>query len=83
MRGIYVVERAVTITGKNSLFAGPDAGARRWAIANALIQTGKLNKPLRLSLWGVGARGHARRNNKCYRAVPARMCVDPGLDLGQ
>ena len=37
-----VVERAirpVTITRKNSLFAGSDAGARRWAIANTLIQT--------------------------------------------
>jgi transposase IS66-like protein/transposase IS66 family protein len=41
-----VVERAIrpgTITRKNSLFAGSDAGARRWAIANTLIQTCKLN----------------------------------------
>jgi transposase len=41
-----VVERAirpVTITRKNSLFAGSDAGARRWAIANTLIQTCKLS----------------------------------------
>jgi transposase len=41
-----VVERAirpVTITRKNSLFAGSDAGARHWAIANTLIQTCKLN----------------------------------------
>jgi transposase len=41
-----VVERAirpVTITRKNSLFAGSDAGARHWAIANSLIQTCKLN----------------------------------------
>ena len=41
-----VVERAirpVTITRKNSLFAGSDAGARRWAVANTLIQTCKLN----------------------------------------
>jgi len=41
-----VVERAirpVTITRKNSLFADSDAGARRWAIANTLIQTCKLN----------------------------------------
>lgn len=41
-----VVERAirpVTITRKNSLFAGSDAGARRWAIANTLLQTCKLN----------------------------------------
>lgn len=41
-----VVERAirpVAITRKNSLFAGSDAGARRWAIANTLIQTCKLN----------------------------------------
>jgi hypothetical protein len=41
-----VVERAirpVTITRKNSLFAGSDAGARRWAMANTLIQTAKLN----------------------------------------
>jgi len=41
-----VVERAirpVTITRKNSMFAGSDAGARRWAIANTLIQTCKLN----------------------------------------
>jgi transposase len=40
------VERAirpVTITRKNSLFAGSDAGARRWAIANTLIQSCKLN----------------------------------------
>ena len=37
-----VVERAirpVTITRKNALFAGSDAGARHWAIANTLIQT--------------------------------------------
>ncbi len=41
-----VVERAirpVTVTRKNSLFAGSDDGARRWAIANTLIQTCKLN----------------------------------------
>ena len=41
-----VVERAirpVTITRKNSLFAGSDAGARHWAVANTLIQTCKLN----------------------------------------
>ena len=41
-----VVERAirpVTITRKNSLFAGSDAGARRWAIANTSIQSCKLN----------------------------------------
>ena len=41
-----VVERAirpVTITRKNSLFAGSDAAARRWAIANTLIQSCKLN----------------------------------------
>jgi transposase len=41
-----IVERAirtVTITRKNSLFAGSDAGARRWAIANTLIQTCKLS----------------------------------------
>jgi transposase len=41
-----VVERALrpaTITRKNSLFAGSDAGARRWAIANTLIQSCKLN----------------------------------------
>ena len=41
-----VVERAlrpVTITRKNSLFAGSDAGARHWAIANTLIHTCKLN----------------------------------------
>ena len=36
-------ERVMTITRKNSLFAGSDAGARRWAIANTLIQTCKLN----------------------------------------
>ena len=28
---------------KNSLFAGSDAGAHRWAIANTLIQSCKLN----------------------------------------
>ena len=41
-----VVERAIrpaTITRKNSLFAGSDAGARHWAIANTLIQSCKLN----------------------------------------
>lgn len=41
-----VVERAikpVIITRKNSLFAGSDAGARHWAIANSLLQTCKLN----------------------------------------
>jgi transposase len=41
-----VVERAirpVTITRKNALFAGSDAGARHWAIANTLIQSCKLN----------------------------------------
>jgi transposase len=41
-----VVERAirpVTITRKNSLFAGSDSGARHWAIANSLIQSCKLN----------------------------------------
>ena len=41
-----IVERAIrpiTITRKNSLFAGSDAGARRWAIANTLIQSCKLN----------------------------------------
>lgn len=41
-----VVERAirpVTVTRKNSLFAGSDDGARRWAIANTLIQSCKLN----------------------------------------
>ena len=41
-----VVERAirpVTITRKNSLFAGSDAGARHWAIANTLIQSCELN----------------------------------------
>lgn len=41
-----VVERAirpVTITRNNSLFAGSDAGARHWAIANTLIQSCKLN----------------------------------------
>src|SRR5262249_17925521 len=37
-----IVERAIrplTITRKNSLFAGSDAGARRWAIASTLLQT--------------------------------------------
>lgn len=41
-----VVERAikpVVITRKNSLFAGSDAGARHWAIANTLFQSCKLN----------------------------------------
>jgi len=41
-----IVERAIrpiTITRKNSLFAGSVAGARRWAIANTLIQSCKLN----------------------------------------
>jgi transposase len=34
----------MTITRKNSLFPGSDAGARRWAIANTLIQSCKLNR---------------------------------------
>jgi transposase len=41
-----VVERAirpVTITRKNSLFAGSDAGARHWTIVNTLIQSRKLS----------------------------------------
>jgi hypothetical protein len=41
-----LVERAIrplTITRKNSLFAGSDAGARRWAIASTLLQTCRLN----------------------------------------
>jgi transposase len=33
----------VTITRKNSLFAGSDGAARHWAIAMTLIQTAKLN----------------------------------------
>jgi transposase len=33
----------MTIIRKNSLFVGSVAGARRWAIANTLIQTCKLN----------------------------------------
>ena len=33
----------MTITRKNALFAGSDAGARHWAIANTLIQSCKLN----------------------------------------
>jgi transposase len=33
----------VTITRKNSLFAGSDGGARHWVIAMTLIQTAKLN----------------------------------------
>jgi transposase len=40
------VERAirpVALCRKNALFAGSDAGARHWAIANTLIQTCKLN----------------------------------------
>ena len=42
-----IVERAIrpiTITRKNAMFAGSDAGARRWAIANTLIQSCKLNR---------------------------------------
>lgn len=41
-----IVERAirpVTITRKNSLFAGSDGGARHWSVAMTLIQTAKLN----------------------------------------
>jgi transposase len=40
------VERAirpVTITRKNSLFAGNDAGGRHWAIIATLVQSAKLN----------------------------------------
>lgn len=40
------VERAirpVTITRKNSLFAGSDSGGRHWAIIATLVQTAKLN----------------------------------------
>jgi transposase len=41
-----VVERAIrphTLTRKNALFAGSDAGGRHWAMAMTLIQTAKLN----------------------------------------
>jgi hypothetical protein len=34
---------AITITRKDSLFAGSDSGARHWAIANTLNQSCKLN----------------------------------------
>ena len=40
------VERAIrpiALGRKNALFAGSDAGARHWAIANTLIATAKLN----------------------------------------
>ncbi len=40
------VERAIrpnTLTRKNALFAGSDAGAQHWATAMTLIQTAKLN----------------------------------------
>jgi len=37
------VIRPITITRKNSLFAGNDGGARHWAIAMTLIQSAKLN----------------------------------------
>ena len=45
------VERAIrpiALSRKNALFAGSDAGARHWAVANTLIATAKLNgvKPL-------------------------------------
>jgi hypothetical protein len=33
----------MTITGQDPLFARSDTRARRWAIANTLIQTCKLN----------------------------------------
>jgi len=42
-----VVERAIrpnTLTRKNALFAGSDAGAQHWATAMTLIQTAKLNR---------------------------------------
>jgi len=40
------VERAIrphTLTRKNALFAGSDAGARHWSIAMTLIQSAKMN----------------------------------------
>ncbi|MBP1293538.1 hypothetical protein M2192_007615 [Bradyrhizobium elkanii USDA 61] len=41
-----IVERAIrpqTITRKNSLFAGSDAGGRTWATIATLLQTAKMN----------------------------------------
>ncbi len=37
------VIRPITLARKNALFAGPDGGARHWAVAMTLIQTEKLN----------------------------------------
>ncbi|WP_248633673.1 transposase domain-containing protein, partial [Cereibacter changlensis] len=36
-------ERAMTITRKNSLFAGSDGGGRTWATIATLLQTCKMN----------------------------------------
>ena len=36
-------ERAMTITRKNSLFAGSDGGGRTWATIATLLQTAKMN----------------------------------------
>ena len=33
----------LALSRKNALFAGSDAGARHWAVANTLIATAKLN----------------------------------------
>jgi len=77
-----VVERAirpVTITRKNSLFAGSDAGARHWAIANTLIQTCKLNNVEPLAyLTDVLQRIVSGRTKKPRTAHAAAMGLAPG-----
>ena len=35
--------RPVALSRKNSLFAGSDGGARRWAVVGSLVETAKLN----------------------------------------
>jgi len=35
--------RPVALGRKNSLFAGSDGGARRWAVVGSLVETAKLN----------------------------------------
>jgi len=35
--------RPVALGRKNSLFAGSDGGARRWAVVGSLVESAKLN----------------------------------------
>ena len=77
-----VVERAirpVTITRKNSLFAGSDAGARHWAIANTLIQIlqAQQRRATRLSYRRL-ATDRLRADQKPRTAHAAAVGLAPG-----